>query len=639
MLQSIRDRTQGWIAGIIISLVILSFALWGIHSYLVGATDTSVIAKVNGVLISKSQFASAYERLHRQAQMNMGAISETNEADLKLRALQTLINIQVLKQASLAEKYRVSSRQVNNFLESMPEFQVDGQFSLNRFQQLLSATAFTAGDFLDLLESTLLIDQPRLGIMLSSIALPDEVKETIALVNQERDISYLNVTRDLFLKQNISIAEQDIAAYYNQHQNEFKAPEQIAIEYVLLSVKDLMDDLHPSDEAMKAFYNENLNAYTQPMQWSLQKVFIPLANNAPESDVAAAQKKADDTLQKIRKGQDFAAVAHEFSQNDDELKLSTWMTLNQLPADLQKPLSTLTHAGQLTEPVRLKNGIVILKAIAVKEAVVKPFAEVTDKVQEALSRQLAEEKFAEAREKLANTTYEYPDSLQPVVKSLGLAIQSTGLFTKEKGNDNDISANKKVRDAGFNVDVLNSKNNSDVIQINPDAAIVLRIKSHVPAAILSLNAVKSQIIDKLKTAKAETQSLQLAEELIKKLKQGEDAEKLLQQYNLAWNKLGFIGRYSTKVDSAILYTAFRITRPKKDAMPTYVTVKVPNGYTVVTVKAVRDGSIKEGQDQYDIFSDQVQNSEGLLEYKLYETSLAKAAKIVIENPQQGPIEE
>src|SRR5258708_1625213 len=139
MLQSIRDRTQGWIAGVIISLVIISFALWGIHSYLAGSADPSVIAKVNGVVISKTQLAAAFERLRNQTEENLGAsgsLSSQVETDIKLRALQSLVNVQVLKQGSIKEKYRISSRQVDNFLESMPDFQVNGQFSLNRFQQL-----------------------------------------------------------------------------------------------------------------------------------------------------------------------------------------------------------------------------------------------------------------------------------------------------------------------------------------------------------------------------------------------------------------------------------------------------------------------------------------------------------------------
>ena len=163
MLQSIRDHTQGWIAGVIISILILSFALWGIHSYFVGGSVSNNVAEVNGNEITRGQLNLAYERLRRQLQASSYEFPSNAETGLKDRALESLINIQVLEQASLKQHYRISPAQVNNFLESMPEFQVDGQFSVSRFQQILATTLYSANDFLDLIRTSLLIDQPQFG--------------------------------------------------------------------------------------------------------------------------------------------------------------------------------------------------------------------------------------------------------------------------------------------------------------------------------------------------------------------------------------------------------------------------------------------------------------------------------------------
>src|ERR1044071_10443970 len=111
MLQNIREHTQGWIAGIIISIIILTFALWGIHSYFEGGANDSNVAEVNGTEITKEQLAVAYERLRRQVQIQYGSSQIKNEGALKERALQALIDIEVLKQASLAQGYRIYDRQ------------------------------------------------------------------------------------------------------------------------------------------------------------------------------------------------------------------------------------------------------------------------------------------------------------------------------------------------------------------------------------------------------------------------------------------------------------------------------------------------------------------------------------------------
>lgn len=613
MLQSIRDRTQGWIAGVIISLVILSFALWGIHSYLVSGANTSVIAKVNGVEITKQQLAAAYERLHRQMQVNMGTstVPSNVEADLKSRALQALINMQVLEQGSVSQNYHITSRQIDNFLENMPEFQVNGQFSLDRFQQLLASSMLSAGDFLNLIKTTLLIDQPRLGIVFSSFALPNEVNTAVALVNQERDVSYLMLPQSNFLNSSITVSDEEIQSYYKQHQSEFKTLEQVSIDYLELSIKDLMAGIQVGDDILKNYYNENVNSFTTPMQWQLETTVIPVAQNASEADVAKAMEQAKAQRQQYMKGEKFPGNGN-----------GKLVSLSELPVELQKPVSVL-KAGQISEPVRAPKGILLVKVDAIKQAEVQPYEQVVDKVKAALTRQKAEEKFAELKEKLANVSYESPESLDKSSKALGLPVKSSVTFTAEKGGT-DISSSPKVREAAFSADVLTSQNNSDVIQVNPDTVVVLRIKSHVPASTLSVDAVKSQIGDTLRAKKADEQAAKVAHDIQVKLQQGASVQQIQQDYHTTWMSLGYIGRYSTKVDSAILYSAFRM--PKPTNQPSYAAVKMANGYAVVAVNAVRDGVVK--QDQYDVFAEQVQSSEGALEYKLYETSLNRNAKVV-----------
>ncbi len=624
MLQSIRDHTQGWIAGIIISLLILSFALWGIHSYLgAGAGSSTTVAKVNGVEITKGQLAVGYERLHRQVQMQYGshAMPENAEVQLKNRVLQTLIEGQVLKQASLAQDYRVSSDQIDNYLESIPGFQVNGQFSPVRFQELLATTLYTANDFLDLIETSLLIDQPRLGFILTSFALPNEVTNTMDLVNQERNVDYVIVPFETFLKQNIIISADKVLAYYQQHQDEFKTPEQVSIDYITFSVKDLMSQAHPNDTVLKNFYNQNSNSYAQPMQWKLENIFIPVAANATDKEVADAQGKMNTIFQKVKNNPNLSWAAHSFS-NAKDTKLQGWITLNQVPVELQKSLLSLDKPKQISNPVRMSTGFIILKVIDFKEAEVQPFAKVKDKVKEAWMRQQAEEKFGDLREKLANITYEHPDSLQFAATELGLPIRTSGLFSKDKGGQ-DITANNKVREAAFSNDVLALQNNSDVIQISSDTALVLRVKSHVPATLLSLKTVEPQILERLKASEAEYRAKHVVEEIKQKLQSGHAP-------SLTWSSLGFIGRHSNKVDLAILETAFEMPKPTEDKKVFYDTVKVPNGYAVVALKGVREGAAGHSREGYGPFAEQIQSAQGLMEYELYKQSLVNQAKIVVE---------
>ena len=160
----------------------------------------------------------------------------------------------------------------------MPEFQVNDHFSVERFQEVLSSTLLSTGEFLDLIKTNLLIEQPNLGIMLTSFALPDETTYTISLVNQERNIDYVNLPSQYFLSQPIVISADKIKAYYDQHQNDFMTPEQVNVEYVELSLKNLSAKIDPADTVLKSFYNENINSYNQPTTWKLASIEIPVAS-------------------------------------------------------------------------------------------------------------------------------------------------------------------------------------------------------------------------------------------------------------------------------------------------------------------------------------------------------------------------
>lgn len=629
MLQSIRERTQGWIAGTIISIIILTFAMWGIHSYFVGGASNTNVATVNGVDIPKEQLTVAYERLRRQIQIQYGSnspITSKDESTLKAKALQALIDIEVLKQASTDQGFRISDRQIDNYLQSMPEFQVDGQFSVERFQESLSSSMLSMSEFLDLIKTNLLIEQPKLGIIFTSFAMPNETAYTMGLVNQGREVEYINIPLSYFLAQPIIISPQKIQAYYDANKAEFMTPDQVNVEYLELSIKNLATKFNPTETMLKSFYNENINSYTQPMQWKFAYLELPLPASASQEELAQARKTADAAAQALEGGADLLKVAKQYHGT---VSNQNWMTLNQVPAELQKAVADLTKPGQISAPFRTSKGIVIVKAVDIQEPKMQAFEAVKDKVRETYVHQHAEEKFAEMRDQLADLTYEHPDSLQFASKTMGLPIQTSELFSLEKSGK-DISQYKKVRDTAFSNDVLNLQNNSDVIQLNPETVIVLRVKSHIPSTLLSLNSISKQIEDKLKTQTAEQNAEKFADALKAKLQAGANPQELAKNYKFKWNATGLIGRYSTKVDSAILDLAFRMPNPaKSNGTPSYDDTRLPNGYAIVALKAVKDGVIAD-KKQYSVFAEQIQNSEGLLEYELYKQSQIQNAKISIQ---------
>jgi peptidyl-prolyl cis-trans isomerase D len=627
MLQTIRDRTHGWIAGIIISLLILSFALWGISSYFNGGSHSNTVATVNGIEITKGQLAATYERMRRQLLTQYAAsnapLTDKIETNLKQQALQILINMQVQKQASLDQHYRVSSQQVDNYLLSIPDFRINGQFSMARFQQILTSTLLSVQEFLDLVATNLLIDQPRLGVIFTSFALPHEISETYSLVQQTRNVHYTVLPFNQFSRQPITIPEEKIQAYYQQHESEFHTPEQLSISYIQLSLNDLISKVQPSEAVLTNFYKDNSSSYSTPMRWKLEGILIPTKDQHSVS--------ADLIVNKIKQGINFSHLMREYPtiKKIDPKILDNWVTLNTIPVEWQSAVATLNKPNQISPPISSKEGTVILKVKAYEEPKVQPYAQVKDKVRDTYIHQQSEEKFAELKEKLANLTYEHPDTLENAAKELNLPIRKTELFTREKGNK-DISADHKIRAVAFSHEVLNQQNNSDVIPVDSETLLVLRVNTHVLATLLPLKTVRSQIEEKLKAIEIQAKAFSLAQEIATKLQQ-DSMTAVTQRYHLTWKELGFIGRHSIKVDSAISNSAFSMPIPTLDKPTSFSIAKIPEGYAVIALNAVKQGSLDiKNHDQYVVFAEQFQNTQGLLEYELYKESQLSHSKVVIQ---------
>ena len=172
-------------------------------------------------------------------------------------------------------------------------------------------------------------------MIFTSFSLPYEVEDTLALVNQERDIAYVLLPFEFFSKQSINIPQEKIKAYYQQHQDEFKTPEKVSIEYIELSVKDFLSKVKSSEEELKNFYNENSQAFVQPIQWKLDSIFIPVATNATDEVVSFAKNKINLIYEKTKEGIDFSSLAKIYFLQHANIS-SNWTTLANYQTSFKK---------------------------------------------------------------------------------------------------------------------------------------------------------------------------------------------------------------------------------------------------------------------------------------------------------------
>ncbi len=633
MLQNIRDKSQGVLAWTIVILLIATFALWGVHSYITGEKNGGAAAYVDHQPIPQTAVNASYQRMRQQRQLQLGAdfsLSPSAEAKLKEQALNQLVLSQVLIDAAHKAGYRVTTGQVDEALLKIPAFQENGQFSANRFHDILSGILYSQDQFLADMRNSMLINQVQGGYINSAFALPDEVDTAIKLVNQKRDISYLIIPASRFAK-NVGVSPDEVKQYYDTHQTEFRSPEQVSIEYLELTLNNIKNNLHFDSSKLQQYYENNLGNYTKPAQWHVATILIKIPAGASAADIAKIKNKAQDIETQLKAGKDFEKLAQQYSEDESSAKKGgelDWFSAGTLDPVFEKTTASLQKPGDISGPLKTAYGFSIIKLLGEQKPIVRPFDQVKTQVENTLAQQQAEQIFSQQSDKLSNLTYANPNSLDVAAKALNLSIQTTDLFDRA-GAKTAILANPRIVNAAFSNDVLQQNNNSYLLQLDSGTVLVLRIKEHKPASLLPMADVQNTLQVKLRSKKAQLEARQLGQQLIDNiLNKKADLPGLSQQYSLSLQEDKNAGRYDTKVDNLILSEAFRMPRPDSTTL-SLKGLSLPSGdYAVILLNAIHDGTLSSQDNiQRRIFQEEMEGNYGHIDYQLYVRELMKKAKI------------
>lgn len=642
MLQNIRDKSQGWLAWLVVLVLCGTFILWGVHAYLSETMggNANVAAYVNKKPISQSMLDSAYARLRQQQQFQLGSnfsLNQKTEQNLKHQALMQLIISHVLTRAAEKAGYRITTDQVDEALLRIPAFQVNGQFSVDRFHEVINSVLYTQQQFLADLRQNMLVNQVRGGYINSEFALPNEVTTAVQLINQQRNISYFILPVSRFVS-DVKITPAQVEQYYQKNQKEFQSPEKVSISYIELSLPAIEKNLHFDQTKLQQYYEDNIANYTKPERWHVAHIAIHLATGATHAQVQAAREKAALVEQAIDAGKDFSKLAQQYSDNKATAAkggVLPWFSAGSLDPVFEKAAASL-KVGEVSAPIRTPQGFEVIKLLGVEKAQVQPFDKVKAAVESALANQQAQQMFADDSDKLANLTYANPNTLTIAAKALNLPIQTTSLFGHD-GEKTGIASNPRVVAAAFSGDVLQQNNNSNVVALDQNTAIVLRVKDHQAAALLPFATVQNQIETQLAKQQAQQLAKTEGEKLVAQLQQGKSSLiDVAKQQNLSWQVEDNAGRYDTRIDAPILAQAFRMPAPAA-GHPSISGLSLASGdFAVVSVDAIHPGTLNHDAIQKRIFAEQIENNLGQIDYELYVNQLMSAAKIKIAKNQSAP---
>jgi peptidyl-prolyl cis-trans isomerase D len=596
MLQVIRDRASGWIAYIIVLLISIPFALWGIQEYL-GGSNPQLAAEVNGNEIPLRAFNREYHQQRQYLQSIMGGQlpPQYSEPALKQSVINKMVRTELLGQEVEAAGYTVGNRVLFKEISAIPAFLKDGKFDNARYERLLQAQGRSKAEFEQSLRQQIRITHFVDGVRQSAFLPNQSLADYLRLKNQERKVSYFLIAAAPD-KAAQSITEEEIKNYYQTNQQSFKTPERVKLAYVELKEQALKEGIKVDEDTLRKVYQDQADRYVNPEQRRARQIFLKFPSSSKLVDdklINETRAKAEELVAKLRQGADFADLAKQYSQ--DSLSASSggdlgFIAKGDMDPQFEKVLFSL-EMHQISDPVKTQQGFHIIQLMEIKPAEQKSFESVREQVELEYKQRAAESRFADMTEQLLTLSYEQPDGLGPVSDSLGLPVKETDWITRGSGEG--IGAFKEVRKAAFSEEVLRQGKNSDLVELADGTVLVLRILAHEAAKPQPLSDVKDEIKSLIAVNKARQQARNDGRKALEKVRSGEAPEAVAEQFDSQLETPGYIRRDDTKIPHLIVHKVFTLNKPQPEEKVTG-SVQLSNGdYAVVLLDAVKEPKQKQ----------------------------------------------
>ncbi|UYM16058.1 SurA N-terminal domain-containing protein [Endozoicomonas euniceicola] len=628
MLQTMREKSKSWVTFVVVGVIAFMMAITGLES-LAPNPNNSDVAKVNGEEISRFQLNQSIDQQRRAMIQQMGERFDPSLIDDKLlqeNVLNSLIERSLLLQAAQSGKMDVSDASLDQLIISIPEFQQDGQFNQERFQMVLRSVGMTPLQFRSVLREDILMNQMQSGIAGSEFVTAAEIRKLNSLERQTRDIAWLTLKADK-VRDSIQPSEDEIATYYESHSDRFMTEEQVVIQYVEMKKADLKGDIEISDQELRDEYHHYTDQLKETSR-DKQQVSTILIETGDKRDLAAAKERAAEVEGKLAAGESFAELAKRYS--DDPITAENGGDMGMVEAGFFGDTFDDAIAGleidEVSGPVETEFGLQILKVTAREKATLPTFDEVKAQLLSDLQNQEVNVLFLDQSRLLADISFEASDLTQPA-EQLGLDIKVSEPFGRQGGADA-ITSNSRVIAEAFNEEVLELGANSELIEINPEEVLVLRVKEHRQPQQKPLEQVHDSIVQSLKAEKAREQLQGQAEQLIAQLHEGVDSKKVAEDAGLEWSESDDATRNQPGVARQLLTTAFKMPHPA-EGKQAFDRTELPDGdIAVIALSQVHEGEASiDDEAQARMMAHYIAAGNGRVLFNQYVRSLKDDAKI------------
>ena len=579
MLQRIHDSLGKWLVVVILGLIAFTFIFWGVSSNDFGLSGSAQFAaKVNGEEVPLTEFDRALQvRQNQYLEIYRAELPDEVRLELRRAVLDELVRDAAIRQRVESQGYRVSNERLTQSIRDIPQFQVEGEFSIAQYRGQLQNFGYTPTGFEELQRQSLEAADLQGGIVDSAFLTPNEFRRYIELYNQRREVAYALFDTETF-SANVTIDDAAIASRYENNQASYQTAETVDLEYIELALADIAATVEVTEDDLRSAYEQEQDRFTTPEERRIRHILISVADGED-----AARAAAEAVVARIRGGEDFAAVAAEVSADAGTKAQGGdlgWMGRGTLVGPFEDAMFAL-QVGEVSAPVRTTDGFHIIRLDEVRAGGVQPFEAVRGDLEAELKTREAENEFYDRATALEDAAVEAHDELASVATATGLPVRTAMGFPR--GGDPTLFDNSAaVVQAAFGDEVVDTGRNSDLVELAEDHVLVLRVVDHHVPTTRPLDEVREQIREELVRERSQQLAEEAAQAFLTEIEQGGDPVERAAAHNGRWNAATWIMRTDATVPTEVLSAVFGMPKATSST-PQRERIALANGGQAVVV--------------------------------------------------------
>ena len=422
MLNALRRNAGSWVVKVLLLLLVVSFAIWGIGDVFYGDSQNPTVATVGDAEIQASELADAFNRAVANLQRQFGPQFDRERAiqlGVMQQALQDLIGQRLISLRASDMGLFVPDDALRTLVFEDPVFHTGGRFDRSRFDQLLRASGLSEEAYLASLRQQI-VRAALTGSITGPVEAPPALVDAIYRYRNDLRRGYYLPVPIASVTDVPAPSEQEIAHFHEAHQERFTAPQYRALTFVTLKAEDLVDEVEVSEEDVASAYESRIGEFRKPERRTVEQL-----RSAEQATIeqAAERLAAGATPEQVASAIDGVSV--------DQLGT---VSRGDLPAEFEETIFALPQ-GEVSDPVESPFGWHLFRVGAIEPEETVPLAEAHDQLARELALEQASERLpdfaAQLDDELAAGT-----SLREAARALGLeAVSVPAVDPTGKGPD------------------------------------------------------------------------------------------------------------------------------------------------------------------------------------------------------------